>query len=126
MLINSPLYLNEYEYFMSTFVVLAEDGIRDLYVTGVQTCALPISGGRARGRRDHGAEADAHQEERRELTHGDGVLRRRRGAQLRDQRHAVDRRSARAADHLHRSEERRVGKWWTSRSWRERAVGWRW
>src|SRR5690349_3753595 len=23
---------------------VAEDGIRDLYVTGVQTCALPISG----------------------------------------------------------------------------------
>src|SRR6266403_770025 len=31
---------------MCTFVVFffqAEDGIRDLYVTGVQTCALPIS-----------------------------------------------------------------------------------
>src|SRR6266576_5514886 len=25
------------------FVFQAEDGIRDLYVTGVQTCALPIS-----------------------------------------------------------------------------------
>src|SRR6266496_352400 len=31
------------------FFFQAEDGIRDLYVTGVQTCALPISG-RARGR----------------------------------------------------------------------------
>src|SRR5690349_22149651 len=26
------------------FFFQAEDGIRDLYVTGVQTCALPISG----------------------------------------------------------------------------------
>src|SRR6266496_5210083 len=28
------------------FFFQAEDGIRDLYVTGVQTCALPISGPR--------------------------------------------------------------------------------
>src|SRR5690349_23690354 len=28
------------------FFFQAEDGIRDLYVTGVQTCALPISDGR--------------------------------------------------------------------------------
>src|SRR5215469_2589761 len=28
-----------------SFFFQAEDGIRDLYVTGVQTCALPISGG---------------------------------------------------------------------------------
>src|SRR5690349_10946472 len=35
------------------FFFQAEDGIRDLYVTGVQTCALPICVGRrpARGRR---------------------------------------------------------------------------
>src|SRR2546430_11953359 len=30
------------------FFFQAEDGIRDLTVTGVQTCALPISSGRAR------------------------------------------------------------------------------
>src|SRR5690349_22080117 len=29
----------------SFFFFQAEDGIRDLYVTGVQTCALPISAG---------------------------------------------------------------------------------
>src|SRR5690349_23047001 len=29
------------------FFFQAEDGIRDLYVTGVQTCALPIFGNRA-------------------------------------------------------------------------------
>src|SRR6266496_5251626 len=32
------------------FFFQAEDGIRDLYVTGVQTCALPISSGRGRVR----------------------------------------------------------------------------
>src|SRR5690349_23370401 len=31
-------------YFFFFFFFQAEDGIRDLYVTGVQTCALPISG----------------------------------------------------------------------------------
>src|SRR5690349_21894959 len=30
---------------VSLFFFQAEDGIRDLYVTGVQTCALPISPG---------------------------------------------------------------------------------
>src|SRR2546430_1662179 len=37
------------------FFVQAEDGIRDLTVTGVQTCALPISQGRASVRRPRGA-----------------------------------------------------------------------
>src|SRR2546427_4720922 len=41
------------------FFFQAEDGIRDLTVTGVQTCALPISAGRAGGaaesHRDDGA-----------------------------------------------------------------------
>src|SRR5256885_12444930 len=32
------------------FFFQAEDGIRDYKVTGVQTCALPISGGRMRHR----------------------------------------------------------------------------
>src|SRR5204862_3709638 len=32
------------EYNVCVFFFQAEDGIRDLYVTGVQTCALPISG----------------------------------------------------------------------------------
>src|SRR5215471_21810024 len=34
--------------FFFFFFFQAEDGIRDLYVTGVQTCALPISGCRER------------------------------------------------------------------------------
>src|SRR6266511_1752131 len=32
--------------FMFSFFFQAEDGIRDFHVTGVQTCALPISGRR--------------------------------------------------------------------------------
>src|SRR6266496_5398683 len=39
------------------FFFQAEDGIRDLYVTGVQTCALPIS--RARGPALHRADRAA-------------------------------------------------------------------
>src|SRR6266496_286800 len=34
---------------MLSFFFQAEDGIRDLYVTGVQTCALPICDRAARG-----------------------------------------------------------------------------
>src|SRR5690606_39666781 len=33
--------------FLSFFFFQAEDGIRDFHVTGVQTCALPISRGRS-------------------------------------------------------------------------------
>src|SRR5690349_23851814 len=32
-----------FHFFFFFFFFQAEDGIRDLYVTGVQTCALPIS-----------------------------------------------------------------------------------
>src|SRR2546421_9006145 len=42
-------------YLLGFFFFQAEDGIRDLIVTGVQTCALPISrpsSGRRRGPRD--------------------------------------------------------------------------
>src|SRR2546427_6931012 len=53
------------------FFFQAEDGIRDLTVTGVQTCALPIYRRRAVGGRDPGRHAeagggvDAHRERRR-------------------------------------------------------------
>src|SRR3712207_7126821 len=39
----SVQYLH-YEYILLFFFFQAEDGIRDIGVTGVQTCALPISG----------------------------------------------------------------------------------
>src|SRR6266545_3516719 len=38
----------ELEFFIDNFFFQAEDGIRDKLVTGVQTCALPISAGRPR------------------------------------------------------------------------------
>src|SRR5207302_7227821 len=38
----SPTYLTLY-YIIVYFFFQAEDGIRDFHVTGVQTCALPIS-----------------------------------------------------------------------------------
>src|SRR5216683_6164406 len=48
-------------FFFFFFFFQAEDGIRDLIVTGVQTCALPISGGHASRlrRRDVSAPAAA-------------------------------------------------------------------
>src|SRR5438874_3700090 len=41
------------------FFFQAEDGIRDLYVTGVQTCALPISRTKDRPRGPPRTDADA-------------------------------------------------------------------
>src|SRR2546422_2659716 len=51
------------------FFFQAEDGIRDVAVTGVQTCALPIS--LARAMKTHGAAADARLEVERALRQGD-------------------------------------------------------
>src|SRR2546430_3846853 len=72
MMFNSSTWRNNYFFFFQ-----AEDGIRDLTVTGVQTCALPICQAAARprarrsgarvirrraqaARRDDGADARAH------------------------------------------------------------------
>src|SRR5437870_8565992 len=41
--VNGEGYLNAVGSFFQSFLFLAEDGIRDGHVTGVQTCALPIS-----------------------------------------------------------------------------------
>src|SRR5690349_23818348 len=77
------------------FFFQAEDGIRDLYVTGVQTCALPIS---ARDRppvaaqsRDRSARAFLH----------------RGGARSPERAHSLCRWPGARQE---RSEERRVGK----------------
>src|SRR5204863_6691207 len=70
--------------FFFFFFFQAEDGIRDLYVTGVQTCALPILTGHIRLRapthltvRSHGshsahAEASRHPRRRAAPDGGDG------------------------------------------------------
>src|SRR5690349_24960400 len=79
-----------------SFFFQAEDGIRDLYVTGVQTCALPIYDP-ARCRTD---------------------LRRERGEPL-PRGHVRERRQGGPVlQGLQRSEERRVGK--------EGRSGWAW
>src|SRR5436309_13100843 len=41
-----------FHFFFFFFFFQAEDGIRDFHVTGVQTCALPISDGKTAERRE--------------------------------------------------------------------------
>src|SRR5207248_3552511 len=94
------------------FFFQAEDGIRDRTVTGVQTCALPISsqprpdrGGRRalrRGAHKHRARPD--------------VTTASRGAACQP-RGATPRTAPRG-----RSEERRVGKEWRGRGWAGRWI----
>src|SRR2546430_6027628 len=85
------------------FFFQAEDGIRDLTVTGVQTCALPISGS---------YRAELACELRAIAAGGASVLGLRQEARARRQRAervaCVD--DAHADDQPERSEERRVGK----------------
>src|SRR5205823_9780464 len=94
-----------------------EDGIRDKLVTGVQTCALPISGGGvsralvhplAEGR--HGrrhAGADDHRRAGRSGA-ADGAARAQGGLQAR----GVSIQENQIRKGQQRSEERRVGKEW--------------
>src|SRR3989442_12803605 len=85
---------------MSVFFLQAEDGIRDADVTGVQTCALPISaqhaGNLARGRR--GKRRAAHRQF--------SVA----AAERRAEESCVPRAAQRRGAGEQRSEERRVGK----------------
>src|SRR5690349_23344987 len=96
-----------YNYYMCCFLLFffffffqAEDGIRDLYVTGVQTCALPIYGCRDPPAPRRPGGASTARREREAL---------RRGAL---QQRALRRGAGRspAARSRGRSEERRVGK----------------
>src|SRR2546427_4166650 len=47
MLTGCIQHVHSFHLFVFFFFFQAEDGIRDLTVTGVQTCALPISGARS-------------------------------------------------------------------------------
>src|SRR5258707_10460183 len=85
------------------FFFQAEDGIRDIGVTGVQTCALPIYGERPVGKHRRG-------DERRYPAHH-------RAGQAREDRHAGypggdpdGGRDDEGGNRRGRSEERRVGK----------------
>src|SRR2546425_3855620 len=80
------------------FFFQAEDGIRDKLVTGVQTCALPISSGDL-PEAEHG---ERQVRKRGEIAGGaDRPLRRHAGRET-----GVDE----PLEKAHRSEERRVGK----------------
>src|SRR5439155_9459700 len=89
----------------SFFFFQAEDGIRDGHVTGVQTCALPISSCTAVAPASRGGD---------ELQSDFGLR----------LSHAGGGGDGRAGGGVHvrqrpRSEERRVGKEWRSRWWRD-------
>src|SRR5690606_39743746 len=90
-------------YIVSSFFFFfqAEDGIRDFHVTGVQTCALPISRERLAGvdrARDH------------ELAVLDGEVRRVRRERDIEPRCETRRQLLALRTRRERSEERRVGK----------------
>src|SRR5688500_20390710 len=87
------------------FFFQAEDGIRDYKVTGVQTCALPISSTLRGNRAREGGWLDPHAAGPEGCRRGAGPHRRR----------DLRRRTGR------RSEERRVGKEGRARGWPEQA-----
>src|SRR5690349_25074426 len=84
------------------FFFQAEDGIRDLYVTGVQTCALPICCGRGRPRTARSRGPDASARTRRPATAEPDRAPR--------EREPPARHSPGGPGGPPRSEERRVGK----------------
>src|SRR5438876_9266038 len=84
--------------FMLFFFFQAEDGIRDGRVTGVQTCALPIS-------YFHGLLADASQDSPRAQNHALNGFELAQQGKLKEAEAEL-----RQAVELARSEERRVGK----------------
>src|SRR2546429_7207252 len=95
--------LSEYVAFIC-FFFQAEDGIRDVAVTGVQTCALPISERQPLRHCSQVREEDKRLAERPHVgrERPSGVAVRRRAEQVPRRRHVID--------SCPRSEERRVGK----------------
>src|SRR5690606_40701142 len=92
------------------FFFQAEDGIRDFHVTGVQTCALPISRARSRaGRRRARGRRDGRRRQHPGRRAG-GDLMRGLAAWL-----CLLLAAPAVAGTVSRSEERRVGKEWRSR-----------
>src|SRR5262249_59485839 len=85
------------------FFFQAEDGIRDWSVTGVQTCALPISDRQERQRRRERRVADRRLEVLDEVEA-------RAGERAVDQQRLDGRRREDPVAEHRRSEERRVGK----------------
>src|SRR5690349_22765695 len=92
--------------FFFFFFFQAEDGIRDLYVTGVQTCALPIWRGRAQSTDRLATNLPALDLEDMSEPSADLLFERAR---------AVEGAAMAVPGVTNRSEERRVGKEW--RTW---------
>src|SRR5207244_7861875 len=87
------------------FFFQAEDGIRDDLVTGVQTCALPIS------KREKALASSQKEWEARQATVGQELDRRESRARSEgSEAHRLLARSETKEKQLARSEERRVGK----------------
>src|SRR3989441_10420082 len=74
---GADLFATMVVYFFFFFFFQAEDGIRDKLVTGVQTCALPISDGAAHGVRRR----DPRSRRRRSVLPGRALRRAARGSQ---------------------------------------------
>src|SRR3712207_8061120 len=85
------------------FFFQAEDGIRDIGVTGVQTCALPIPEPAA-GRGDECVQRVAAADEDNPGVHG------RRAEDRAGVAHRPEQLAVARTERAHRSEERRVGK----------------
>src|SRR5688572_30874966 len=97
-------------FFFFFFFFQAEDGIRDLTVTGVQTCALPIWKTRIERNRRFELFDRLGQESGFAISAADEHAQRRTIAETLDHR---------SVQLLRRSEERRVGKECRSRWWAE-------
>src|SRR5207302_6847613 len=95
------------------FFFQAEDGIRDFHVTGVQTCALPISARVHDRRRRLPSLRRARPRSPRATPALRRHARRRRTERVRPVRGGGEARDRGAV----RSEERRVGKEWRARRW---------
>src|SRR5256886_3163948 len=96
--------LRDFIHHMSFFFFQAEDGIRDLTVTGVQTCALPIFVQCQDGRSQHSNRDVAWKRLRSRLY--DFEMRKR----MEEQQKLEDTKTDVGWGHQIRSEERRVGK----------------
>src|SRR5207302_5501331 len=90
------------------FFFQAEDGIRDFHVTGVQTCALPISASAKHLGSKLSAACSGFQQLLQQYGNGYIAVTRRRYSR------SIPARQQKVC-HTARSEERRVGKEWRSR-----------
>src|SRR5690606_40087966 len=101
------IVLGRFRFICQTCFFQAEDGIRDFHVTGVQTCALPISSRPCALCYRSGETGNRFMKSSETATHG--------------RRAVIDLREKIINGELPRSEERRVGK-----ECRTRMLAWEW